>query len=70
MPATEVNPDTLESFQIGGLQTIYYIPEYVTEAEEWSILRNLNGVKSRWTQVNVDMCLRRDPWSRFPAHAA
>ena len=56
MPAKEVNPDTLDSFRIGGLQTIYYIPEYITDSEESCILRNLNSVKSRWTQVAVDMC--------------
>ena len=56
MPGKEVSPDTLDSFRIGGLQTIYYIPEYITDSEESCILRNLNGVKSRWTQVAVDMC--------------
>lgn len=70
MPATEVSPDSLESFRVGGLQTIWYIPEYVSESEESCILRNLNSAKSRWTQVDVDMCVRRDIRSRSPAHAA
>jgi hypothetical protein len=53
MPVSESASDTLEKFKIGSLQTLYYIPEYVTEAEESSILQNLESTKSRWTQVGV-----------------
>lgn len=60
MFATEVTPDSLECFRVGELQTICYVPEYITASEELCILRNLNSAKTRWTQVAVDMCLRRN----------
>lgn len=53
MPVVEPGSETLEKFKIGLLQTLYYIPEYITEAEESSILQNLDSTRSRWTQVNL-----------------
>ena len=45
----------LATLRVGTLPTIAYVPDYLTPAEEASLLREICGAK-RWTEVR---CLRR-----------
>lgn len=52
MSNTDLRSDTLEQFRVGLLNSLYYVPDYVAEAEEASLLREVQGAKARWTQVS------------------
>eukprot|EP00873_Tetraselmis_striata_P024315 jgi/Tetstr1/444579/TSEL_032430.t1 len=42
----------LEAYEVGTLPTVYYVPDYVSEAEEGQILREIRSSKCKWTQVS------------------
>ena len=42
MEANTLNaPDPLESFKVGAIPTCYYVPDFITEAEENYLLKNV-----------------------------
>ncbi len=42
---------TLKRFRVGDLPTVYCIQEYISKAEETSLLTEIRSAKTRWTQV-------------------
>lgn len=57
MPIVDLGLDTLDHFRVGHLHSLYYVPDYVSEAEEASLLREIHGAKARWTQAGAaDVC--------------
>lgn len=41
----------LEQYAVGGLNGLYYIPNYLEPCQQRSLLENMHSSKSRWTQV-------------------
>ena len=46
----ELSPSALPAFSVGPLPTVAYVPDYLTAAEEASLLREIRGAR-RWTEV-------------------
>jgi len=42
---------SLESFKVGNINSIYYIPEYVSATYEEYLLEQIRSYKAKWTQV-------------------
>ena len=45
-------PEDLERFRIGSLRSIYYVPDFVSEQAEASLLASVNTSTARWTQLS------------------
>ena len=41
----------LNTYRVGDLPDVFYIPDYISREEEQSLLNNINGTKAKWTQV-------------------
>ncbi|KAK3261660.1 hypothetical protein CYMTET_29442, partial [Cymbomonas tetramitiformis] len=46
-----LSPQTLEGFRVSQLDSVYYIPSYVTEAQEHSLLDQVSSARSKWTNL-------------------
>lgn len=42
----------LESYRVGSLPRIYYVPEFISEAQEAQLLCEIRASKFKWTQVS------------------
>lgn len=40
------------SYRVGTFPTVYYVPAYVSEAEERQLLSEIRASKAKWTQVS------------------
>lgn len=43
----------LSDHKVGNLPEVCYIPEYISREEEQSLLSNIEGTRSNWTQVHA-----------------
>ena len=41
----------IKKYAVGGLNGLYYIPNYLEPCQQDSLLENIRSSKSRWTQV-------------------
>lgn len=45
----------LNKFVVGSVPTVYYIPEYVTAAEEELLLNNVSSVVPKFVHCQISM---------------
>jgi len=51
MAVTELG---LENHRVGNLPTLFYVPDYISAAEEAQLLSEVRSSKAKWTQVEPE----------------
>ena len=44
-------PLDVDKYKVSSVRELYYIPEYISEAEHKSLLREISSSRAKWTQV-------------------
>ena len=48
--------EILDKYRVkSGLQSVYYVPDFITALEESSLVSNINATKMQWVQVSCQM---------------